>query len=233
MTERQLPVYLSLDQAADVMSLSTRTIRRRIADGTIPPTSAAGVPSGSASMTSKPPSAASPRPGGDPTMSEGSDSTDEAAEVIGHARATEQAIQQLSRATLARPSMTPADVDLVLAHLAAATAALPQVARQLGDILEQAKDQYRLEMDTLTETDDPDLAITTARLHLGAIREPAYELHRHLDAAHNETAHIAATDGTERRTAGVWLDIKPPIRRPEDHQPPPMGAGGGVPGPSR
>ncbi|MBU1802963.1 MAG: excisionase family DNA-binding protein [Actinobacteria bacterium] len=33
---QQLPVYLSLDEAAEVMSLSTRTIRRRISDGTIP-----------------------------------------------------------------------------------------------------------------------------------------------------------------------------------------------------
>lgn len=32
----QLPVYLSLDQAASVVSLSVKTIRRRIADGTIP-----------------------------------------------------------------------------------------------------------------------------------------------------------------------------------------------------
>ena len=32
----QLPVYLSLEEAAEVMSLSTRTIRRRISDGTIP-----------------------------------------------------------------------------------------------------------------------------------------------------------------------------------------------------
>lgn len=36
MSDRQLPLYLSLDEAADVMSLSTKTIRRRIADGTIP-----------------------------------------------------------------------------------------------------------------------------------------------------------------------------------------------------
>jgi excisionase family DNA binding protein len=34
--KRQLPVYVSLDEAADIMSLSTRTIRRRISDGTIP-----------------------------------------------------------------------------------------------------------------------------------------------------------------------------------------------------
>lgn len=33
---RNLPVYVSLDEAAQMMSLSTRTIRRRISDGTIP-----------------------------------------------------------------------------------------------------------------------------------------------------------------------------------------------------
>ena len=33
---RELPVYVSLDEAAAIMSLSTRTIRRRISDGTIP-----------------------------------------------------------------------------------------------------------------------------------------------------------------------------------------------------
>ena len=31
-----LPVYLSLSEAAEVMSLSVKTVRRRIADGTIP-----------------------------------------------------------------------------------------------------------------------------------------------------------------------------------------------------
>ena len=36
MAEKTLPVYLSLEQAAKVMSLSVKTIRRRIADGTIP-----------------------------------------------------------------------------------------------------------------------------------------------------------------------------------------------------
>ena len=36
MAEKALSVYLSLEQAAEVMSLSVKTIRRRIADGTIP-----------------------------------------------------------------------------------------------------------------------------------------------------------------------------------------------------
>lgn len=34
--KRDLPVYVSLEEAAEMMSLSTRTIRRRISDGTIP-----------------------------------------------------------------------------------------------------------------------------------------------------------------------------------------------------
>ena len=34
--QRVLPVYLSIEEAADVMSLSTKTIRRRISDGSIP-----------------------------------------------------------------------------------------------------------------------------------------------------------------------------------------------------
>jgi excisionase family DNA binding protein len=33
---RKLPVYLSIEEAAEVMSLSTKTIRRRISDGSIP-----------------------------------------------------------------------------------------------------------------------------------------------------------------------------------------------------
>lgn len=36
MAEKVLPVYLSLEEAAKVMSLSVKTIRRRIADGAIP-----------------------------------------------------------------------------------------------------------------------------------------------------------------------------------------------------
>ena len=36
MADKLLPVYLSLEETAEVMSLSVKTIRRRIADGTIP-----------------------------------------------------------------------------------------------------------------------------------------------------------------------------------------------------
>lgn len=35
-TTRTLPRYISLEEAAEMMSVSTKTIRRRISDGTIP-----------------------------------------------------------------------------------------------------------------------------------------------------------------------------------------------------
>ena len=84
--------------------------------------------------------------------------------------------------------MAPAEVDIVMAHLADAAAALPQAARQLSDILAQAKDDHLLEMDTITEIDDPDLAIAAARLHLDGVGEAALGLYRMLDAVRNETA---------------------------------------------
>ncbi len=34
--KRDLPIYISLEEAAQITALSTRTIRRRISDGTIP-----------------------------------------------------------------------------------------------------------------------------------------------------------------------------------------------------
>ena len=154
-------------------------------------------------------------------------------EVIDQARAADDAVHQLCRATMARPSMTPGEVDIVLAHLAAAVAALPQTARQLGAILEQAKGDHLLQMDILTETQDPDLAVETARLHLDAIGEPALDVHRHLDAAHNETAHIATADREAGHADQDAQDYTSGVRRPEDRRPPPTGSGGTWPAPPR
>lgn len=116
---------------------------------------------------------------------------DSLADEIAQCAATAQAaIQQLCRLTITRPSLSPADVSTALSDLAAVVGAIPQAATQLGDILEHAKHERVLEMDTLTETEDPDVAIDTARLHLNAAREHAVALHRSFDRAHNETAHI-------------------------------------------
>jgi hypothetical protein len=153
----------------------------------------------------------------------------EIVEMTESARAAADAIQQLCRATLSRPAMTPAEVDVVLGHLAAAAAALPQTARQLGDILEQAADHYMLQMDALTETVDPGLAIETARLHLDALNEPALEVHCNLAAARHETAHISSVATPGRAMRGVPHHNTPLVPRPED-RPPPTGAGGPGPG---
>jgi hypothetical protein len=153
-------------------------------------------------------------------MREDTQSAFDAAGAIEYASAAENAIQQLCRATLAHPGMvTPADVDIVVAHLAAAAAALPQAARQLGDILAQANNDYELQMDNLTETADPELAIETARLHLDAAREPALDLYRLLDAAHQETAHIAVTDQLANQPDDLLRNCASLARRPEDRQP--------------
>lgn len=69
-----------------------------------------------------------------------------------------------------------------------------QAARQLGNIVAQAKEDYVLELDTLTEIENPGLAIDAARLHLGGVRDVALVLYQLLVAAHNEIAHTAVTD---------------------------------------
>lgn len=157
----------------------------------------------------------------------------EAAEVLDSARSIENEIQRLCRATLSRPIMMPAEVDVVLAHLSAVAGALPQTLSQLGDILDRADRHHVLEMDTLTTSQDARLALDTARLHLQTVRELAFDLYRHLDAAHNQTAHIAVVvhrvEGAERSALSVPL----PTHRPEERQPPPMGSSGPGRGPTR
>jgi hypothetical protein len=100
--------------------------------------------------------------------------------------------------------MAPAEVEIVLAQLADAAAALPQAALQLGDIFAQAKEDRVLEMENLTEFEDPGVAIDTARVHLEGVRDAAPDVYRLLNAARNETAHIAVAGrllkGTVRTT---------------------------------
>ena len=111
--------------------------------------------------------------------------------------------------------MAPAEVDIVLAHLADAAAALPQAASQLGDILAQAKEDRLLEMDNLTEIEDPDVAIDTARVHLDGVRDAALDVYRLLNAARNETAHIAVA-GRLLENADEIMQGTPKAPRPEN-----------------
>ena len=90
-----------------------------------------------------------------------------------------------------------------------------------------------LEMDTLTATHDPDLAIDTARRHLDRAGDVALGLYRLLDAAHNETAHIATADRQSGHADQDAQDYTSGVRRPEDRRRPPTGSGGTWPAPPR
>ncbi len=146
-------------------------------------------------------------------------------EITDNARLVEDALRRLAHLTISRPSMTPADLDTVLAHLAATIAAVPQVATQLGRILDHSKNTHRLSMDGMTATNDPDLAVDTARLHLDAVRDSAIGTYRHLNSARNEVAHIiarppvAATDPLEI-TEEMPVPGGAGSRRHSDREPP-------------
>ena len=111
-------------------------------------------------------------------------------QAIAHARAAEASVQGLCQVTLSRPALTPAEAAVVLSHLAAGVAGLPQASAQLAEILDQAKSDQVLETDTMSDTSDPTLAVDTARLHLEEAREAAVVLYRLLDAAHQQAAHL-------------------------------------------
>lgn len=151
------------------------------------------------------------------------------AEVLDCARQAEDAVRRLARITIHRPTMTPADIDAILAQLAGAIAALPQAVAQLGDMLENSHDAFDLTVDAAIDVHGPADAIDMARLHLDAIREPAVEIYRRLDAAHQWTAHIAA----DQRIDGIVE--RPPLTppRPEHHRPPPPSGIDRPPGMSR
>ncbi len=71
------------------------------------------------------------------------------------AQRAEDSVRQLARLTIDRPRMTPADIDGVLVHLAETVAALPQVATQLGDILNRTRETHDLAMDSMDRTRNP------------------------------------------------------------------------------
>ena len=149
---------------------------------------------------------------------------------INLARTVEDAVRQLCRATTHRPTMAPAEVDVVLVHLAEAAAALPQAATQIGDILERSQDEYVLSMDHMTDRTDPGLAVSTAQLHLDTVCGLGVNLYRSLSAARNEVAHIAAAERPDERPRADVQQQATRVRRPEDRQPPSMGGGAIGPG---
>ena len=119
-------------------------------------------------------------------------------EASGHATAAREHVYNFNRATMWKRDQNPAQTSDELEEFADLAAALPQVFSQLSSTLEQALADQALGMDSMTDESDPAMAIGVARLHLP--RELTVDLHKHLNAAHNATAHIISQgvdDGPE------------------------------------
>lgn len=157
---------------------------------------------------------------------------DDATDAIHSALAVEDGLHQLCRTTLTRPDLTPAEVDAVLASLASAVAALPQAVQQLADVLDHARQRDGVESDGRPAESGRHAAIDVAQRHLRDVRGPALQAYQLLDAAHQETARIAApdhdADGSGGASVGQALE-----RHPEERQPPSMRSPERGPGPPR
>ncbi len=121
-------------------------------------------------------------------------------EANGHASAAREHVYGFNRATMWEREQTPSATSDQLAEFADLVGALPQAFSQLSSTLEHAAADQVLSMDAVTDESDPAMAIGVARLHLEEARGLAVDLHKHLDAARNATAHIISQgvdDGLE------------------------------------
>ena len=111
-------------------------------------------------------------------------------EATAHAHAAREHVFGFNRITMWERDRIPAETADQLAEFADIAAALPQVCSHLSSTLEQALASQELSMDSMTDESDPSMAIGLARLHLEEARGLAVDLHKHLNAARNATAHI-------------------------------------------
>lgn len=156
------------------------------------------------------------------------ETTDPGVELADCARRAEDAVRRLAHLTMNGPDLTPAGIELVLAHLAETVATLPQVATQIARILERCSETHELSMDEMGAGTSASLAIRVARSCLEAMRDPAVEAYRRLNTARNQITHIRATpyDDIAKTgwTAGPTADPVRPQRH-ENRPPPPGGPG--------
>lgn len=118
----------------------------------------------------------------------------------GHATAAREHVYGFNRATMWDRDQIPSATSEQLADFADLAAALPQTWSQLSTTLEHALAHQVLSMDAMTDETNPAMAIGVARLHLEEARGLAVDLHKHLDAARNATAHVISQgvdDGDE------------------------------------
>ena len=129
--------------------------------------------------------------------------TNDELEATGHAKAAREHVYGFNRTTMWERDQIPAETSDQLAEFADIAAAFPQAFSQLSSTLEQALANQVLSMDSMTDESDPSMAIGVARLHLEEVRSLAVDLHKHLNAARNATAHIISQgvdDGQESMT---------------------------------
>ena len=125
-------------------------------------------------------------------------------EASGHAAAAREHVYGFNRATMWQRDQTPAQTSDQLAEFADLTAAFPQAVSQLSSTLEQALATQWLSMDSTTDESDPAMAIGVARHHLEEARGLAVDLHKHLNAARNATAHIISQGVDDGQESMPW-----------------------------
>ncbi len=125
-------------------------------------------------------------------------------EAGGHATASREHVYGFNRATMCEQEQIPSETSDQLAEFADLAAALPQAFSQLCSTLEQALADQVLSMDAMADESDPAMAIGVARLHLEEARGLAVDLHKHLDAARNSTAHIISQGADDGQESMPW-----------------------------
>lgn len=125
-------------------------------------------------------------------------------EASGHATAARQNVYGFNRATMWEQDQIPSETSDQLLEFADLAAALPQTFSQLSSTLEQALAHQVLNMDAMTDESDPAMAIGVARLHLEEARGLAVDLHKHLNAARNATAHITGQGDDDGQESMPW-----------------------------
>ncbi|MDO3395849.1 hypothetical protein QWJ41_08990 [Nocardioides sp. SOB44] len=125
-------------------------------------------------------------------------------EASGHATAARRHVYGFNRATMWARDQIPAETSDELAEFADLAAALPQAFSQLSSTLEPALADQVLSMDAMTDESDPAMAIGVARLHLEEARGLAVDLHKHLNAARNATAHIISEGVDDGQESMPW-----------------------------
>ncbi|EON24264.1 hypothetical protein CF8_1707 [Nocardioides sp. CF8] len=125
-------------------------------------------------------------------------------EATAHANAAREHVFGFNRITMWERDRIPAETSDQLAEFADIAAALPQACSQLSSTLEQALASQELIMDSMTDESDPSMAIGVARLHLEEARGLAVDLHKHLNAARNATAHIISHGVDDGQESMPW-----------------------------